>query len=335
MRVLYGMYPADGGTILGPRAGGEDRVAARRDRAGHRHGPPALRAGRPVHRHREHHPGQRGRGRPGHRRRPSSGSRSSRTRTGSTCEPDAVVEDLSVGEEQRVEILKALYRGVEILILDEPTAVLTPVETQDLFGNLRKLREAGQDDRVHQPQARRGHADRRPDHGPAARRGGRRDDARRDHEGEARRDDGRPAGPVPAGEAARSRSANRSCTSTALEGSGKLHGLSFEVRAGEILGVAGVEGNGQRELAEALIGLRTPDAGDDPAGRDLDRRVVGQGRPQRRRGLHPRGPPRAGARPRHDAVGERRPRTPRRPGVLERASACCSSGRSRSSPRGS
>ena len=47
-----------------------------------------------------------------------------------------------------------------------------------------------------------------------------------------------------------------------LEGSGKLHGLSFDVRAGEILGVAGVEGNGQRELAETLIGLRTPDAGE-------------------------------------------------------------------------
>ena len=47
-----------------------------------------------------------------------------------------------------------------------------------------------------------------------------------------------------------------------LEGSGKLHGLSFDVRAGEILGVAGVEGNGQRELAETLIGLRAPDAGE-------------------------------------------------------------------------
>src|SRR4029450_6303304 len=58
-------------------------------------------------------------------------------------DPRAVVEDLSVGEEQRVEILKALYRGAEILILDEPTAVLTPNETKDLFGNLRKLREAG------------------------------------------------------------------------------------------------------------------------------------------------------------------------------------------------
>ena len=57
--------------------------------------------------------------------------------------PSALVEELSVGEEQRVEILKALFRGVEILILDEPTAVLTPGEAQELFGNLRKLREDG------------------------------------------------------------------------------------------------------------------------------------------------------------------------------------------------
>ena len=49
------------------------------------------------------------------------------------------MEDLSVGEEQRVEILKALYRGVEVLILDEPTAVLTPAEAKDLFDNLRQL----------------------------------------------------------------------------------------------------------------------------------------------------------------------------------------------------
>src|SRR5918992_1158896 len=57
--------------------------------------------------------------------------------------PDSRVEDLSVGEEQRVEILKALYRGVQMLILDEPTAVLTPAETGELFENLRKLRDAG------------------------------------------------------------------------------------------------------------------------------------------------------------------------------------------------
>ena len=62
---------------------------------------------------------------------------------GFQIDPSAVVENLSVGEEQRVEILKALYRGVDILILDEPTAVLTPAETSELFDNLRRLRDDG------------------------------------------------------------------------------------------------------------------------------------------------------------------------------------------------
>ena len=91
-----------------------------------------------------------------------------------------------------------------------------------------------------------------------------------------------------------------------LAGEGKLNGIDLEVRAGEILGVAGVEGNGQRELAESLIGLRTPASGTielegtSIAGRSRVRH------PQRGRRLHPRGPPRAGAGPRHDPVGERR-----------------------------
>lgn len=173
---------------------------------------------------------------------------------------DAVVEDLSVGEEQRVEILKALYRGVEILILDEPTAVLTPGETQDLFGNLRNLRDAGKTivfishklDEVMQI----------ADRITVLRRGavvGETTPAESTKAKLAEMMVGRPVlfrlekpdveigVPVLHVEG--------------LEGSGKLNGLSFDVRAGEILGVAGVEGNGQRELAETLIGLRAPDAG--------------------------------------------------------------------------
>src|SRR5262249_50798129 len=62
---------------------------------------------------------------------------------GFQIDPAAAIETLSVGEEQRVEILKALYRGAEIMILDEPTAVLTPTEIEALFENLRRLRDSG------------------------------------------------------------------------------------------------------------------------------------------------------------------------------------------------
>ena len=130
MHVLYGLYPPDGGQDPRARAGRRRSRRPRRDRARHRHGPPALRARRPVHRHREHHPGDGGRGRSSTSRRSSEG-RELADSYGFQVDPGAVVEDLSVGEEQRVEILKALYRGVEILILDEPTAVLTPAETND------------------------------------------------------------------------------------------------------------------------------------------------------------------------------------------------------------
>jgi len=174
--------------------------------------------------------------------------------------PGAVVEELSVGEEQRVEILKALYRGVEILILDEPTAVLTPGEAQELFANLRKLRDAGKSivfishklDEVLQV----------ADRITVLRRGkvvGETTPAQTSKADLAEMMVGRPVlfrlekPDVEIGEPV--------LRVDGLLGEGKLNGVSFEVRAGEILGVAGVEGNGQRELAEALIGLRKPAAG--------------------------------------------------------------------------
>jgi simple sugar transport system ATP-binding protein len=169
--------------------------------------------------------------------------------------PSAVVEDLSVGEEQRVEILKALYRGVDILILDEPTAVLTPGETKELFGNLRKLREAGKSivfishklDEVLEI----------ADRITVLRRGKAVGETRPAETSKAKLAEmmvGRPVlfrlekPHVEIGEPV--------LEADGLLAAGKLNGLSLRVRAGEILGVAGVEGNGQRELAEALIGLR-------------------------------------------------------------------------------
>ena len=174
---------------------------------------------------------------------------------GFQIDPRAVVEQLSVGEEQRVEILKALYRGVEILILDEPTAVLTPAEAKDLFENLRQLRASGKTivfishklDEVLEI----------ADRITVLRRGavvGETPPAGTSKAKLAEMMVGRPVlfrlekPQVEIGEPV--------LRVQGLEGEGKLNGVDLEVRGGEILGVAGVEGNGQRELAEALIGLR-------------------------------------------------------------------------------
>ena len=81
--------------------------------------------------------------------------------------PDAKIEDISVGMQQRVEILKMLYRDNEILILDEPTAVLTPQEIDELMEIMRSLCQGGQVHPVHHPQAQRDHGRGGPLHGAA------------------------------------------------------------------------------------------------------------------------------------------------------------------------
>ena len=174
--------------------------------------------------------------------------------------PDAPVWQLSVGEQQRVEIIKALYRGAELLILDEPTAVLTPQEARELIAILRGMAQAGKSlvfishkmnevmavsDRVTVLRA------------------------------------GAEVGTVPTSEAspeslatmmvgrkidAAKRAGETSHGQPVLEldqvwadadnGLPALKGLSLTVREGEILGLAGVSGNGQRELAEVMTGLR-------------------------------------------------------------------------------
>ncbi len=94
-------------------------------------------------------------------------------RYGLDVDPDALVEDLPVGIQQRVEIVKALVRQANVLILDEPTAVLTPAETEELFRIIRQLRDGGHLSHLHLPQAQGSPGDRRHDHRAAPGRGGR------------------------------------------------------------------------------------------------------------------------------------------------------------------
>ena len=188
------------------------------------------------------------------------------------------IDDLSVGEQQRVEILKALFRGVDVLILDEPTAVLTPAETKDLFENLRALKDDGKTivfishkldevldiaDRI--TVLRRGKivGETTPS------------DTSKEKLAEMMVgrevlfrlekpdvDSGKPLLQV-----------------EGLNLASKLHDVDLQVAAGEILGIAGVEGNGQRELAEVLIGLRSPDSGRITLdGKDITGRSVKQNR---------------------------------------------------------
>ncbi len=172
--------------------------------------------------------------------------------------PHALVEDISVGAQQRVELLKALYRKAELLILDEPTAVLSPQEVQEFFGILRQMREAGKTIVIitHKLEEVL---------------------AISDFVSVMR--DGKVVGNVKTSETNTKDLARmivgrdvllRVEKTEAKPGAGVLsmqnlsvknaHGkalneVSFEVKAGEIVGIAGIEGNGQTELIEAVAGL--------------------------------------------------------------------------------
>ena len=142
MKILYGVQKPDEGTIEVDGEDGHLRLAGRRHRARHRHGLPALHARRQPHRPRERRARRREAAR--HRRRgPRARSSEISDAYGFGLDPDELVEDLGVGERQRVEILKVLYRGAKIIILDEPTAVLVPQEVDALFDNLRELKAEG------------------------------------------------------------------------------------------------------------------------------------------------------------------------------------------------
>jgi len=186
-------------------------------------------------------------------------------RFGISVEPSAIVADLSVGEQQRVEILKALVRDCRVLILDEPTAVLVPQEVDALFGTLRrlvadglavvfishKLREVGAiSDRV-----------------SVLRRGalvGTTFGAQDERE-LARMMVGRPTFDVQRMEAAPASGTPvltlRAVCADGRQGLAALTDVSFDVRPGEIVGIAGVSGNGQTELVEVLSGMRRPTGG--------------------------------------------------------------------------
>jgi general nucleoside transport system ATP-binding protein len=196
-------------------------------------------------------------------------------RYGMDLDPDALVEDLPVGIQQRVEIVKALVREASVLILDEPTAVLTPAETEELFRIVRQLRDGGTSivfisHKLKEVQAI-------ADTITVLRRG---------------KVVGQCTPPATSDDLASlmvGRNVQLRVSKTAArpgevvldvhdlfvagaDGRAWVNGVSFQVRAGEILGIAGVQGNGQTELCEALMGLRPTAAGTVTLnGRDLTR----------------------------------------------------------------
>ena len=181
--------------------------------------------------------------------------------------PKARIWQLSVGEQQRVEILKALYRDARILIMDEPTAVLTPQESDALFETLRAMADAGKtvvfiSHKLHEVKAVAGRV-----HGVHVPPGS---------------EDGHAAGATPRSLAAlmvgreieeqRPLAEARQLSDVTLlevegvtvrgdRGEAAVKDVTFSIREGEVVGIAGVAGNGQRELAEALSGMRGLQAG--------------------------------------------------------------------------
>ncbi len=202
--------------------------------------------------------------------------RATAQRFGLELDPWARVGDLSVGERQRVEILKALYRGARILILDEPTAVLTPQESESLFATLGQLVAQGlaiifishKLDEVMRVSDR-----------IAVLRAGRlvatlsRDAATSEHLGEimvgqrvdtvrrARPGDGRTSTTEPAAADAPDRICLHEASVLAADGRRLLDSVSLAVPSGSILGIAGVSGNGQSTLADVLCGITSLDSG--------------------------------------------------------------------------
>jgi ABC-type uncharacterized transport system ATPase subunit len=277
MNVLYGLYHADEGEIL--IDGQPARFASPRD---------AIRAGiGMVHQHFMLVPvftvaenvilGDEPTGSLGllDRARARSEVLELSRRFGLAVDPDAMVEDLPVGVQQRVEILKALLREARLLILDEPTAVLTPQETEDLFAVMRSLKASGRSilfithklkevlpiaDRITVLRLGRVVGSTVP--------------AESDEQQLASMMVGRSVllrvakAPAEPGEVVLEVDG---LSVVDERGHAAVDHLSIQVRAGEIVAIAGVQGNGQTELVEALTGLLPPAGGRITlAGRPLD-----------------------------------------------------------------
>lgn len=179
-------------------------------------------------------------------------------------DPEARIGDLSVAARQKVEILKALARDARLLILDEPTAVLSPPEIAELFRRLRQLREEGAT--LIFISHKIGEVLALADNVTALRSGrieGGGSAASLSPEALARLVMGRDV--VPAQRTARRpagiRVGLRDVVLTSADAADRLDGVSLDLRAGEILGIAGVDGNGQRGLAAVLSGARRADGG--------------------------------------------------------------------------
>ena len=208
------------------------------------------------------------------------------TRYGMQVDPDQLVEDLEVGERQRVEILKVLYRGAKILILDEPTAVLVPHEVDELFRNLKELQAEGQTIVFisHKLDEVLANADR-----ITVLRGGKTittvDAGDVDADSLAELMVG---SELPRPETTESTVTDDvelevdHLTVRLADGRAVLDDITLQVHRGEVVGIAGVLGNGQTELVEAIIGLHAPAEGRISLGgnditRDSARRRRGAG----------------------------------------------------------